>query len=199
MLCQIGSNFGLRMFTNGRNLNRKIGFQIGVPPCLKDLGRIAFHRGNCAQAYDLLEESMVFYEEGKNESGVVLCDCLLGHVAIAMGSAYYTMAQEHFTKAVTQGMTRNLLPIMLDTFSGLVYLRYLRDTMLADHTLKMMTFIIQHPATIFETKERIQKEISVVTQEMSLDEVEQAQIQGQLLNLELIQQDILGEVDSPIN
>ncbi|MBV7332210.1 tetratricopeptide repeat protein [Chloroflexi bacterium TSY] len=181
------------------SINRKIGFKIGIAPCLRDLGRVAFHRGNHEQAYELLEESMMLYEEGQNESGIVLCECLLGHVAIAMGGAYYKMAQEHFTNSITQGLTRSLLPIMLDAFSGLAYLRYLRDATFDTYTLAVMTFIMQHPATIFETKERIQKERAEITQGMTSEEIDKAQVQGQLLNLESIQQNVLGEVDQTVN
>ena len=156
---------------------------------LMHMGRAYFAQDELTEANHYYRESMTICDEIGIRSITSGLLRLRGLVHIKLGD--YDTAEADLKESLVIALDMNAMPLIMDTLVGLAALAGHRSQ--TDRVLRLLSFVIQQPATEFET----QRHAQALLDELALPVAEIDAAFAQALNVDLTT--ITGEIlDSPI-
>ncbi len=128
-------------------IRQEIGDLWGEAYSLDDLGLALLRLDQLAEALPCFVKSQMIFVEIGNERGVATALNHQGFTAVAQ--SHFGQAQRHFEAALTIAETLQATPQILEAQVGLA--SCLAHTGEPEEAMKLLTFVLEHPACSFET------------------------------------------------
>jgi tetratricopeptide (TPR) repeat protein len=168
-------------------LARQIGDRHAMAGALLNLGEIARLQEKFTEARAFYQEASALFAALGLHRGMCIAENNLGHIYVQQ--ADLSAAKYHYLRAVECAKMADLVPDMLDTLAGLVFILLSRERY--DLAAFSIAFILQHPAHLQETEQFLEPAQASIK--------EHAQFEGVLPSPERLLQvveDMLAEVFS---
>lgn len=147
---------------------KELGDRHAMAGALLNLGEIKRLQDNPQDARPLYYESSALFASLGMHRGMCIAENNLGHIHAKMQD--FSTAKYHYTRAVECAKIADLVPDMLDTLAGLVYIFIARQEY--EPAVFCIAYILRHPAHLQETEQFLEPAQEVVSG--------RAQFQGQL-------------------
>ncbi|HSL43992.1 MAG TPA: BTAD domain-containing putative transcriptional regulator [Anaerolineales bacterium] len=143
-----------KLLHEGLELAQRLDYcQFGVATALDGLGQVAYARGNHERAHALFLESGNLFEQIGDTHRLAQVLNYQGLNALAVDAI--TAAQKHFSTGLRLAQQGGLIPSVLDALMGLAIIESHQN--INEITLELIFFILQHPASAQDTKNRAVK------------------------------------------
>jgi tetratricopeptide (TPR) repeat protein len=129
---------------------RRAGDPKVLASALNNYGFVCYLAGDLDRALALMEESLALRRELGNGYGLAIALDNLGYIRAARGET--SAATALFGETLTMARERHAVPLANDAILGLAMLLPLPDQ--APRAVELMTFVMQHPLTWRETRDR---------------------------------------------
>lgn len=126
-----------------------------LPRCRAELGCLALDQEDYPQAQQLLLEALELWKELKHEPFYAWGLAQLGRIAAAQDLTQHGEARKVYKQALTLAVKHGLAPIALNVFTDLAALMIQEGE--SQKALELLSQVVQHPASFYETKEKAQK------------------------------------------
>lgn len=190
-------------------ISRAIGDRWNMIVCFNQLGALAA-QGDAEEwpeAKRLHEASLALSKELGNRREMAVSLNYLGYVTCAL--AEYPEAKQYFLTALQTAMEAQLAPVALDALVGQAILLSHEPTSEIVHdrakknqrAVELLALVLRHSASSQEVKEKAQRLLAEVAEELSPQQLAAAQERGQARKLDEVVAEILAEkttLDAPI-
>ncbi|MBS4015787.1 MAG: tetratricopeptide repeat protein [Candidatus Latescibacteria bacterium] len=147
---------------------KELGDRHAMAGALLNLGEIKRLQDNPQEARPLYYESSALFASLGMHRGMCIAENNLGHIHAKMQD--FSTAKYHYARAVECAKIADLVPDMLDTLAGLVYIFIARQEY--EPAVFCVAYILRHPAHLQETEQFLEPAQQVVSRH--------AQFQGHL-------------------
>lgn len=140
-------------------LGKQVGDRHAMAGALLNLGEIRRLQNKPAEAKPFYYEAGTLFSALGMTRGIAIAENNLGHIAVLLRD--YDVAKYHYSHAIDHARSADLVPDMLDTLSGMVFILVHRRQF--EDAANLIRFILAHPAHLQETEEFLlsaQQEIS---------------------------------------
>lgn len=141
-----------QLFQDCLRAARAAGYQPDIADSLAQLGRLAHDRGDYPLAEQYLQESLTIWQQRDHEPELAAVLCRRGRLLIGLGEPHRQEARRILTQTLRLAIKHQLAPIALDVFVSAAELLIQEGQKQA--ALELLTLVVNHPATTFETKQR---------------------------------------------
>ena len=167
------------LFRESLELARKTNYRFAIGLALDGLGKVAYGERNYEEARAFYSESAsLFQEAGDHRLARTLNHQGLNSIALGDTAG----AQNDFRAALKMAIEGGLIPIALDALMGLATLETGQKT--TQEILELVLFILQHPASSQDTKNRAARLQFKLESRLSQEEIEAAQQHAKTKNLD---------------
>ncbi len=134
------------------SLGKQTGDRHAMAGALLNLGEIRRLQNKPAEAKPFYYEAGALFSALGMTRGIAIAENNLGHIAVLLRD--YDVAKYHYSHAIDHARTADLVPDMLDTLSGMVFILVHRGQF--EDAANLIRFILGHPAHLQETEEFLQ-------------------------------------------
>ena len=134
------------------SLGKQTGDRHAMAGALLNLGEIRRLQQKPAEAKPFYYEAGALFSALGMTRGIAIAENNLGHIAVLLRD--YDVAKYHYSHAIDHARSADLVPDMLDTLSGMVFILVHRGQFEEAETL--IRFVLGHPAHLQETEEFLQ-------------------------------------------
>ena len=142
-----------RLYTESSKAFESIGNRWGSATCLNNSACSAYYLGRNEEARALHEKSLAIFREIGDRWGTA--NALVGCGDVAITLRLYPEADSHFREALEAAMDTRAVPLALHAITGLATLTARRGEM--GQALELLDFVLAHPATEQEARERAER------------------------------------------
>ncbi|MCK6623745.1 MAG: tetratricopeptide repeat protein [Anaerolineae bacterium] len=173
----------------------QIGDRWGIGTAYRYLGLAALVQGDIPEAQSLIHYSLELFTELGARWDIVRSLIYLGEAAVAAGDS--SEARRIFLQALQMALEVQAIPLALDALIGLAYLQ--AQTGEAEQALELSTYVLHHPASTQETKDRAGRLVAELEPQLSPRQLEAVRMQ--VKTFEVIVEEITQSlcVSSPIH
>lgn len=171
-------------------LSHRIGDRWGIGNALSSLGLLAFTRGDFELSESLIRESVSIFEEDGDQ---ILQSCTLadlGYILIERGAG--SGSWEVFSKALQLARQIQAPPTVLYTLAGMAAL------LSRDEALEVATYILEHPASDQQTKDRARKLQTSLRSYFTSEQFEAARSRAASLTLDAVTERTLATCEAKL-
>jgi len=133
-------------------LGKQVGDRHAMAGALLNLGEIRRLQNKPAEAKPFYYEAGALFSALGMTRGIAIAENNLGHIAVLLRD--YDVAKYHYSHAIDHARSADLVPDMLDTLSGMVFILVHRGQF--EDAANLIHFILAHPAHLQETEEFLQ-------------------------------------------
>jgi len=148
-------------------LSQKIGYRWGIGNALDGLGVIA-QKTNPNESRKLFAAGIDIYREIGDLRSLARALCHHGYNSLALENL--SDAKKSFTEALRLARQCNYTPYALDSIAGFASLQAKTDN--AEHALELLLIVLNHPASLQETKNRCSDLQAELEAQLSRQQVE---------------------------
>jgi len=140
-------------------LGKQNGDRHAMAGALLNLGEIRRLQSKPAEAKPFYYEAGALFSALGMTRGIAIAENNLGHIAVLLRD--YDVAKYHYSHAIDHARSADLIPDILDTLSGMVFILVHRENF--EEAANLIRFILGHPAHLQETEEFLQSAQQEVT------------------------------------
>jgi tetratricopeptide (TPR) repeat protein len=171
------------LLQKGLKIARELEYcRFAVGTALAGLGQVAYARGDNERARALFTESADLFQQIGDTHHLTQVLTYQGFNTLALGAL--SDAQIQFCIALKLAQQGGLIPSMLDALMGLVILAARQGT--SEETLDLILYILQHPASTQDTKNRAAQLNADLQTKYSQEQIELVEQRVRLKNLDEI-------------
>jgi len=139
-------------------LSQKMGDRHAMAGALLNLGEIQRLMKLPREARPFYYEAGALFSALGMTRGIAIAENNLGHIAVQLRD--YDVAKYHYTHAIDCARGADLIPDMLDTLAGLVYIFVEHEKF--DDAAQLIKFVLSHPAHLQETEEFLEEAQGII-------------------------------------
>ncbi|NJC97482.1 MAG: hypothetical protein FIB03_14290 [Anaerolineae bacterium] len=181
-----------QLVSEGMAICQEINDKFGLGLALNHFGVLSYLREDYPNAAQLHRQSRDVFQEIGDQWGMAYALNGLGNAEFALGEP--KSADQDFREALKISIDTGALPVAMESIVGLAMLLYAGGQNEKIRALELFEFVLNHPASEYETKGKASRLVAEIELELPAQVVTAAQNRGQAKNLEGLVEDILGNV-----
>jgi predicted ATPase/Tfp pilus assembly protein PilF len=177
-----------RLYEESLRISRDIGDQMRIAGSMCNLGNVAHNLEDYARAKRLRQESLTIFKSLGEKWRTANCLDSLARSLSALGE--FDSSKQHYRDALRISVDIGAVPMALASIEGIAVLQgKLSDT---EDALRLLAFVIHHPATYQGIKDEADKAQSELTAHLSPGAAEAAEETGKSAEFDDVVKKVLG-------
>ena len=178
-----------RQLEDSLAIYREVGDRAGAASCLVNMGWEDNLLGNHARGAQRLQESLELFRQIGEIDGIAVSHIYLGHALVGLGETQ--AAEGHYLAAISEALSINGLPRILDALAGLAELR----CKAGEHIRagEMIGLALGHPATFSDVSAAAEPVLASLRAVLTEETLNSALERGKGLDLQAVLRELLGQ------